>query len=306
MEIQRSTPTSLSDWAAIVRFGDGGVRVGRRAFDVTALACENPACPCEVLTLSFREKAPPGRSAAIAFDVTVDLAGDAPAEAQGLGAEADRLAARIVMDVQGVARIALRDALGEKRHRLMTIDETVMSYSRRGQTVPWSHVRAGGRPDDTETFDQLDRFVHDGDEWDVHDHLCANPKCACEDVMLAFHFVDHKGTLSRFGVRVPLGKGTPSFEEPEGVALSEARRIFAAWEVTTRFDREVLRARYECVRAIVQRAEKAAPRSGGAPQRGGATAPRPSPPSLGVRAVGRREACPCGSGKRYKNCCGKQ
>jgi hypothetical protein len=38
---------------------------------------------------------------------------------------------------------------------------------------------------------------------------------------------------------------------------------------------------------------------GTAPQRG------PAPASRGVRRVGRNDPCPCGSGKKFKQCCGK-
>lgn len=35
------------------------------------------------------------------------------------------------------------------------------------------------------------------------------------------------------------------------------------------------------------------------------TRPTPSPPSFGSGEVGRNEPCPCGSGKKYKQCCGR-
>jgi len=33
--------------------------------------------------------------------------------------------------------------------------------------------------------------------------------------------------------------------------------------------------------------------------------PTPTPPTASIPKVGRNEPCPCGSGKKYKNCCGK-
>jgi uncharacterized protein len=33
--------------------------------------------------------------------------------------------------------------------------------------------------------------------------------------------------------------------------------------------------------------------------------PKPSPPRTSTK-VGRNEACPCGSGKKFKKCCGKE
>ncbi len=31
----------------------------------------------------------------------------------------------------------------------------------------------------------------------------------------------------------------------------------------------------------------------------------PSKPVIGEKKIGRNESCPCGSGKKYKNCCGQ-
>lgn len=210
-------------WASWVRHGQGELRVGARSFEVTVLACENPECPCEELTLCFREQAPPARRAAVAFDVYVDLAGDAPAGSKGLGAEADRLAAKVAREVGGLGRATLRDALRDKRMRLRTVDETVMAYARRGETAPWSHVSAGGRPGDKETWGLLDTFDDGARDWDVLDYICANPSCDCEGVKLAFHGLDEEGARAHIGVRVPFGQGPTRFEQPVGVSRSPRR-----------------------------------------------------------------------------------
>jgi hypothetical protein len=44
-------PSEHAAWESWVRFGEREVRIGARAFDVTASACENPECTCEELTL---------------------------------------------------------------------------------------------------------------------------------------------------------------------------------------------------------------------------------------------------------------
>ena len=38
----------------------------------------------------------------------------------------------------------------------------------------------------------------------------------------------------------------------------------------------------------------------------GETAEQPKKPAKTAAKVGRNDPCPCGSGKKYKNCCGKQ
>ncbi len=46
-------------------------------------------------------------------------------------------------------------------------------------------------------------------------------------------------------------------------------------------------------------------RKGNTPQKGGAENPQANAPVKVDKKVGRNEPCPCGSGKKYKNCCGK-
>jgi hypothetical protein len=130
--------------------------------------------------------------------------------------------------------------LRESRERLRTIDQTVMAYARRGETVPWSHVRAGGRPDDRETYGLLDTLEVGTRAWTVLDYICANPSCRCEEAKLAFHLVDDEDAHARVRVRVPLGGGETQFEAPEGLTLAEAREVFASWEEMTGHDRAVL------------------------------------------------------------------
>lgn len=289
MEIlPRPAVPALAPWDALIRFGAGKARLPGRAseFDVTVRACDNPACTCEVVTLSFRELVARPRAATVAFDVSVDLASDAPAETKGLGAESERLAARVAEALGASTRALPRAALREKRRRLKRIPETVAEYVRQGEMVPYSHVIAGGLPDDKETYGFLDALHGEQLDWNVLDYFCGRSACRCEEVRLAFHGADPEGEVegAHFGVRVPLGKGPPSFEDLDGISLSDARSVYAVWEATTGYDRAALRAKYDNVKAMAKR--------------GAVTT---SPP----RGIGRRDPCPCGSGKRYKNCCGR-
>jgi preprotein translocase subunit SecA len=51
--------------------------------------------------------------------------------------------------------------------------------------------------------------------------------------------------------------------------------------------------------------ETSRPGDSSQPQGGGAPAPKPQQPAKAEKRVGRNDPCPCGSGKKYKNCHGK-
>jgi preprotein translocase subunit SecA len=51
--------------------------------------------------------------------------------------------------------------------------------------------------------------------------------------------------------------------------------------------------------------ETSRPGDSGQQQQGGAPAPKPQQPAKAEKRVGRNDPCPCGSGKKYKNCHGK-
>jgi hypothetical protein len=280
---------SFAPWDALFHVGSGPARVPGLAaeFAVTAGVCANPDCTCEAVTFAFREAEPAPGAAALAFDVIVDLAGDAAAQTKGLGTQAERLAARVAEALDGATRALPRAALRERRRRLRAIPQTVAGYVRRGEMVPYAHVLAGGLAEDASTYGLLDSVEVGEHDWDVMDHVCARPACNCEEVRLSFNGFDAESgaKVGQFGVRVPLGKGPARFEELSGISLVDAQRVYSDWEASTPHDRRALRVRYDQVRAVAKAAV--------------ATPPAPPP-------VGRREACPCGSGKRFKNCCGRR
>jgi hypothetical protein len=279
-----ATDSDSSPWEDIIRLGRVPIGVGGHTFDVTAKACENPDCTCEEVALYFRERQPSPPRVAVAFDVGLDLAGTKPAVVEALGPEAKQIAAGVVAGLTGVTRALMRAELVLKRSRLLLIDSTVAEYARRGETIPWSHVQAGGGPDDAETFGVLELFTHGAETWAVEDHYCGNLACGCNNVILAFQVADPDGRPAGFDARLPIGKGAARFEDPTGMELAEARTVFGAWEASTQLTRANFGVRYNRVREIVRQ------------QRSVARPPRP---------LGRREPCPCGSGKRYKNCCGQ-
>lgn len=293
---------SKAVWTDLVRRRSGLVRLGSPPveLDLTFLACGNSTCTCEVVSLSFRERDADAGQAALAFDVQVDLKSDTAPTAVGLGAQAQTMAHGVAAGLEGASRKLLREALLEHRRRLACIPQTVAAYVGRGEMVPYAHVAAGGGDGDGSYATTMDE-VDDGDAlWVLHDHICGTPGCDCQNVRLAF--TTQEGPQQRqFAAVVPLGKGAPSFNGLVGVSLAEAKAVYAIWQSETRFDRALLRGRYDVVRRLAAQggATSHGARPTALPQVAASrSAPAPAP-------AGRREPCTCGSGKRYKNCCGR-
>lgn len=286
---------STATWTAIIRERSAEVRLRGKAltFELSLLACDEPKCPCEVVRLHFREVAGPGR-AALAFDVQVDLQTEAGAVWQALGAEADALGRQVAEGCRGAARDSLRDALRQHRARILDIPNTIARFATRGEMVPFAHVLAGGDETEDTYAGWLSELESEGVQWRVMDSICCAPRCDCAEVKLFFFGWDGEREL-RFDVSVPLTASLPRPADLVGVSEARAMRVFTEWEGLC--DKAALRTRYDRARAL----GKAGLEPAAAPV-------RPRAPARIARGPepGRREACPCGSGKRYKNCCGRE
>lgn len=188
----------------------------------------------------------------------------------------------------------------------------------------------------------IDHFEHEGIEYVVDDVYCPNPDCDCHEVHL--RFLRCSPTPDGGVVLTDWFQATLALEdrlesiECVKATRKEARAIFRAWRKTTVVCLDDLVWRYWKVKDIAQRTLAAAgkqPRrkhfplgvdslpSGMLPsgilsdtdsrpdQLLPDTTALPSRLSRAAdspldRRVGRNEPCPCGSGKKFKRCCGRK
>jgi hypothetical protein len=152
-------------------------------------------------------------------------------------------------------------------------------------------------------------LVHDGVEYLVADLYCPNPDCDCGDCYLAFF----RETPS------PRARNAPSLEHCFLTTLSldgriksvecqrgtkgEALAVLKAWRDGPDFARDL-----EDFQWRDWKVKQIAKRSYSGRSQADPAEDRQSPPVERLSSagrVGRNEPCPCGSGKKYKKCCGK-
>ena len=143
-----------------------------------------------------------------------------------------------------------------------------------------------------------EHFVECGDaEYLVTEHYCPNPACPCREVHLSFlRYKPIPGGAERwkaeeqFNAKVTLD-GQAAVQTVFEESRDEAEAALAVWHQKYGKDLEGLRWRYEKIKEIARRSAPALLRQ------------RERPTHRSGR-VGRNDPCPCGSGKKYKKCCG--
>ena len=149
------------------------------------------------------------------------------------------------------------------------------------------------------------RFAHDGREYLVDDLYCSNPNCGCEEVHLEFYEYlpprQAKGggiVEGRFLATLSL-QGKLKIQECPARFRDRAWTIAEAWLSRFGGDLGKLRWRYDKVKAIARRSVRI-----DAVDQPEHDLPVTMPMPI-TADPGRNDPCPCGSGKKYKKCCGR-
>ncbi len=155
-------------------------------------------------------------------------------------------------------------------------------------------------------------FAHNGQDYLIEDHYCFNPACDCRKVDIEFWArIESSGRSPKIELRQRLmaaftldgrfDKITFCEEEPQ-----VGNRIARAWREHWGDRFEVFRERYEQIKVIGRRSmpsDVPAPREAKVVK---CAYQEPlDAPAAGTRA-GRNDPCPCGSGRKFKRCCGRR
>lgn len=286
-----STGTGSSTETVPIRrlFDDGGpLLFGEETGDgfpwpgivVHSSSCDSPTCSCRDVDLLARPLVRDGATfveheeVSVAGQLHLDTGRITPLAEPGAATPQAALLARVRLRLTG-DRLGLLRARWHRAKHQDDPDEW--------RTVDWGRVDLTANVPFCEVFpSRWDLAVgFERHHWWIFDLWCLKPGCTCETVGLSFHRDD--GSAQEL-VEVDLPRRLLMERE-----TSETGR--GLWEALR--DDEELLAELESRRATIRRVARQLP-----------AFLTPARPAAAAAPVGRNERCPCGSGKKFKRCCG--
>lgn len=309
-------------WGSVVWFTDH-----QRPFLVTEDYCSNPECTCNEVGLSLQEVSDCGKAVPqpLSLRLRVDLATWEEREPPQRSPQEAGWVREFLSQFPAERRAELQARYDRKKRTARRIDEYTVDRQEVLDGILFSYsnllddqgaLTNGGR---SYTY----RLFHENGEYLVEDLYCPKPTCDCRQVHLQFWKICRQRQDSIEQVTISqlfLGKvtftGQRSVVAREKCPPAVAEAILSAWWDRWRDDLPMLEDRYQQVKQIGQRSLKAAQVS--SVMRPPTVAQRAAlpvtssvvefledDPLSGRKRVGRNDLCPCGSGKKYKRCCGR-
>lgn len=254
--------------------------------------CVNPACSCTDVVLSFIELADDGYLMNEWFTIRLDMNSwkvtDKKKVSKKIGI--DEMIKEFMNDIDKLKDKLLIHAMKAKeygrKHYLEYIYDSNVKMLLDGEMVAYAEIF--GSLD----FDLLSFELTMGEKWFIDDQYCSNPKCQCNDAVLSFIKIDDsvKTQKPEFAVRMNLKDfkyvieynqcGTEKINEIIKYLRDKKPELFA-----------VLRRRYQEIKVASKEVIK----------KFNLETMKDSQANV---KIGRNDPCPCGSGKKYKRCCG--
>ena len=265
--------------------------------------CVNPQCPCRSVQLDLVPKSKSTNKPA-SFRFNFDTGAVDGVGVEEIPEEFKALAEEFSRDTPESFRDVFRKHSREAKKFGARLYNLALAYDnfREGAMVCYCDLYP-----DAEAW----QFSYKNKQIIVTDDYCAQPNCNCQDVVLTFCRSDvGKRDIVEPLFAMRLKEGNRFEEEERDVGYDEMNRLMKAFQVEVPdLQQEVLRR----LRKVKERGRILAKEriSGRQVQRVlGSTSSEPealqsSEPVIVKEKVGRNEPCPCGSGKKYKKCCGK-
>jgi hypothetical protein len=258
----------------------------------TALLCKDPSCQARSAffrgVLSAREG---GADATVDLMIDIDSGYAIPSGAS-TSDRVQEVAAWLADNLTGILLDALHQRSLEAKGKRLDPDAwrtDDWAWWVPGKVIAWREVEPDGR---------LDLYVANDRGYSALDYYCANPSCNCQEAQVVFQLPGEGATMRKVGA-VTLG-----FEGGERTAVSELAPDHTEEQLAAlgaHFLRRHGRARLaERLRRVRQVVGPELLRRRAAPSREG------PPGATGKRRARPNDPCPCGSGKKFKKCCGTE
>jgi hypothetical protein len=276
---------------------------GRQGFLCTAIACINPACNCTEVTLSgilVDDRLLTARMEARSFkmewhggrgnvDAAIRSGEAARAVVLDLESHALRTASENDADVLAWLTAEVDDELVDAARQLTEGTR----HERLAAPDPWRDWRPGDLVSYSDAFPHsvLADFALHGQRWILDDLHCVEQTCACRDVrVICDRLPEHGPSQAEFAgtfvVTLPdLEPHDFECEDDDSVTPESLRELWG----------ELRRRRPSLADNLATRRQKMKD----------LRPPSLSAPAQRATKIGRNDPCPCGSGRKWKKCCGR-
>ena len=257
--------------------------------------CTNPGCDCRDITLGFFEIVD-NEIKDVIFKILMNVDTWEMIKHQVFKKN---------IDCEGMIGEFLRDIDDKTKLIIKKRFETGKKFGSEvlRENIDYSILQKGNCICYAEIFNSKDftrfKFEYKGTKYTVLDRYCTNPKCYCNDVVLAFNELDTQANLHsfKFNLRLKFKTGKYKVEDRiENVEDREAEEIYRYFMQNLNDpDFGLLKNRYDNMKklsiALEQNSSEVSNRKNMISEK------------FNDIKIGRNVPCPCGSGKKYKKCC---
>ncbi|MCB2353007.1 SEC-C metal-binding domain-containing protein [Clostridium estertheticum] len=258
---------------------------------IKEIYCTNANCDCREVILKFLKIDGDNNEGKILFSVAlnIDTLRVIDKVSYDLSVKADEIIAEFITDFDLLIkdRFNKNDKISkgmEEETSVKTISQKAIDLTLNGSCVAFSEIF-----EDVEIInfrDGKNNLIY------VDDQYCMNPKCLCNETFISFIVVNEvdKTGENVFTLRYSLKNGKYDIESM-ACADNYMNDILKSFKKEEKQIRRNLNKRYRDMKVIGKRLYNENKMN---------TVPR-----ISTAQVGRNDVCPCGSGKKYKKCCGR-
>jgi hypothetical protein len=265
-----------------------------RCYRVETSICQNPVCECEYVTLRcFPETTEPPSQASIFVGLEMDLARQDIVNLEKLEANptAIALANAVAREISEADWNSLRSSYFQAKQYWTehTDPDQIDAHfpqevlAGNGSMVGYYEIFPYAKPVE---------FTVGAQPWLLDDQYCVKPKCPCQEAVLSFFPLRLSAESSRIPIDPSLSiRYAYNTERIEPLPGAEDGRLSG-------------QAFVETLRKVLPDLNSFLAKRHALLQRLYSRASRRKTIRLQAPKLGRNDPCPCGSGKKYKKCCG--
>lgn len=274
----------------------------RHPFLLLESYCNNPECDCKEASLQFIEIDEAG--AIIANPIRFHIYLDIEQWQENRGSQRSEIAQRLVDEFFNSLTDEMKSRFKNNYDHVKRQAKNAAKFKRSvkeirsGQMFPHTDVFSNSKSILSGGKKVSFRFDYKQKNYLVEDLYCINPECNCEAVRLVFleYNEESKVVSDVFDCRFYFKNGLKIENHPR-CKEEEAIKIFEEWRNGDPGVIEEFKKRYGEMKEVGQDLvikDEIITKSN-----------RQSLNDIGKSKIGRNMPCPCGSGKKYKKCCGK-